>query len=97
MPSALVVDPTVKLPTKMGEGVLIVLQAEPSFPAEATTTTPAARRLSTAFSIVAKLVLLQPSDVGHPQELLITWGAFFVSGFLFVKSVGARKNSKHST
>ena len=63
----------VKLFSKIAAGVLIDEQpCDPLFPAEATTTTPAAFRLSTAVSRMEKLAGLQPSDSGHAHELLIT-------------------------
>ena len=72
-------------------------QDDPLLPAETTTTIPAALRLLTAASMMAKLDGLHPSIRGHPQLLLIASGASSGLGFSPFRSVGARKNSKHST
>ena len=77
IPSLLFVAPTVKLPLYMAAGVFIVPQLDPELPAETTTTQPAARRLLIAVSRILKFDGSQPSEVGQPQELLITCGIKF--------------------
>src|SRR5215470_20168038 len=54
---------------------------------------PAARTLSTA---VCKLPAVHCSSGGHAYELPITFGRLDGSGLLPFRSVGARKNCRHS-
>jgi len=78
----------------MAGGWSTVSHAEPSFPADATTSMPAALTLSTTVWRIVGSV--QPSLGGHVQELLITSGAFEGSGFWPERSVGAMNHWKHS-
>ena len=73
----------------MAGGSVTVLQPDPEFPAEATVMMPAASWLLTA---VCRVSHEQPSDVGQPQELLVTSGALAGSGLDPSTFVGARKN-----
>ena len=79
----------------MAGGSLTVPQAQPEFPAEATTMMPAARTDST---VNLSESCPHPSLGGQSHELLMMWGALAgspVEGLLPI-AYGARKNSKHS-
>src|SRR5262249_10217447 len=87
--------PTVKDSLQRAGGSVTVEHPEPELPAATTVTIPAARCAAVAaWSVPA----LQPSAGGHPQELVVTSGAFVGSPCAGVPPTGygARKNSKHS-
>src|SRR5436309_8654764 len=67
--------------------------SRPSLPAETAMKVPAARTLSTA---VCRLPTEHPSSGGQRYELPIAFGRFDGSGFAPFRSVGARKNWRHS-
>jgi len=67
-----------------------------AFPAETAIKVPAFFRFSIAVCIRLKLLGLQPSAGGQPQELAITCGAIKGFGFKLLVSVGAKNHSKHS-
>src|SRR5688572_16011415 len=92
MVSLIAVAPTLKLPSNIAAGVDTVPQLLPEFPAETTTTLPAALRLLITRFISSQFEGLHPSTIGHDHELLITCGALEGSGFLLFKSVGPRNH-----
>ena len=69
-------------------------QLGPLFPADVTTSTPAALSASMAMRIGSLLATVsQPnSDAGQPQELLMTCGALLTSGLALARLVGARNH-----
>ena len=74
----------------------MVSQLGPEFPAEATTTTPAALRFETVICINVQLSTLQPSSSEQYQLLLITSGDISGLGFKSFVSVGAINQSSAS-
>ena len=78
----------------MPGGSCTVLQVEPSLPAEASTKMPEASEFSTIVFMTSRAQSSPAS--GQPQLLFITCGRFVGSAFSPARSVGARKNWKHS-
>ena len=72
----------------MAGGFQIVLHADPLFPAETTTTMPAASAAFSAGSMTPSVCVVQPSDEIQPHELSITSGALLGSPCAGVPATG---------